>query len=296
MTALRRPGPRRIAILGHVARPQVRRAVTRLRATLARQGREVRLDEMLAAEMDLPGYPLDELARWCQLLVTLGGDGTVLAGGRALAGRSGTLLSVNMGGLGFLAAAEAPELDRALRAACQGEWPVSRRRLVGAAVHRGGRRVRRGIALNDVVIKGAGGYAAIHLQLAALGQDLGHLVADGLIAASAAGSTAYSLSAGGPLLAPDLEALVVTPACPHSLGSRSLVLAADAEISVRLIGSFDRTLLLLDGQDSSVLEPGDEVRIRLDRTAVRMFQNPRRAFVRALRVKLGWQGSRKRSL
>ena len=296
MTASKRSGPRRIAILGHVARPAVRRAVLRLRQTLARQGREVRLDELLAAEMDLAGYPLDELARWCQLLITLGGDGTVLAGGRALAGRSGSLLSVNLGGLGFLAAAEARDLDASLRAVLEGRWPVARRRLVEAAVLRRGHRVREGIALNDVVIKGAGGYAAIHLRLGALGEDLGHLVADGLIAASAAGSTAYSLSAGGPLLAPDLEALVVTPACPHSLGSRSLVLAGDAEIAVRLIGSFDRTLLMLDGQDSFTLEPRDEVRIRLARTAVRMLQNPRRPFVRALRVKLGWQGSRKRSL
>jgi NAD+ kinase len=290
------PGPQRVGILGHVGRPGVRRAVARLRTALARQGRVVRLDELLATEMGLPGAPLSELARWCQILITLGGDGTVLAGGRALAGRRGSLLSVNMGGLGFLAAAEAGELDTALRAAFEGRWPVARRRLVGASVYRRGRRVQHGVALNDVVIKGAGGYAAIHLRLAALGEDLGHLVADGLIAASAAGSTAYSLSAGGPLLAPDLEALVVTPACPHSLGSRSLVLAEDAEISVRLIGSFDRTLLLLDGQDSFVLEPRDDVRIRLDRLAVRMFQNPRRPFVRALRTKLGWQGSRKRSL
>ena len=289
-------GLKRVGILGHIGRPGVRRAAARLRTTLARQGREVRLDELLAAEMGLAGVPLDALARWCQILITLGGDGTVLAGGRALAGRSAALLSVNMGGLGFLAAAEARELDLGLRAAFEGRWPMARRRLVGASVYRRGRRVQRGVALNDAVIKGAGGYAAIHLQLAALGQDLGHLVADGLIAASAAGSTAYSLSAGGPLLAPDLEALVVTPACPHSLGSRSLVLAADAEISVRLIGSFDRTLLLLDGQDSFVLEPRDEVRIRLDRAAVRMFQNPGRPFVSALRTKLGWQGSRKRSL
>src|SRR5207245_992368 len=114
-------------------------------------------------------------------------------------------------------------------------------------VHRGGRRIRRGIAMNDAVVKGAGGYAAIHLRIAALGQDLGHLVADGLIAASAAGSTAYSLSAGGPLLAPDLEALIVTPVCPHSLGSRSLVLGGEAELSIKLIGSFDRIHLLLDG-------------------------------------------------
>ena len=289
-------GPRRVGILGHVCRLEVRRVAARLAAGLQRQGRDVRLDELLAAEMGRAGVPLGELARWCQLLITLGGDGTVLAGARALAGRSGAMLSVNLGGLGFLAAAESRELVPALRATLAERWPLVRRRLVGAAVHRRGRPLHRGLAMNDAVIKGAGGYAAIHLRLAAFGQDIGHLVADGLIAASASGSTAYSLSAGGPLLAPDLEALVVTPACPHSLGSRSLVLAGDAEIRVRVIGSFDRTALLLDGQDSIALEPRDEVRIRLERTTVRMVQNPARPFVHALQSKLGWQGSTRRSI
>ena len=291
-----RGGARRVAILGHVGRPAVRRAALRLRATLARQGREVRLDELLAAELELPGWPLEQLAQWCQILLTLGGDGTVLAGARALAGRRGALLGVNLGGLGFLAAAEARELDAALRATLAGRWPVARRRLVRVAVQRRGRRVRGGLAMNDAVIKGAGGYAAVHLRLAALGQDLGHVVADGLITASAAGSTAYSLSAGGPLIAPDLEALVVTPVCPHSLGSRSLVLTSDAELSVTVIGSFDRVLLLLDGQDSFPLERHDQVRIRLARAAARLVRNPQRPFVRALKTKLGWQGSLKRSL
>ena len=291
-----RGGARRVGILGHVGRPAVRRAARRVRASLARQGREVRLDERVAAELDVPGWPLEQLARWCQILVTLGGDGTVLAGARALAGRRGALLGINLGGLGFLAAAEARELDAALRATLAGRWPVARRRLVRIAVQRRGRRVRGGLAMNDAVIKGAGGYAAVHLRLAALGQDLGHVVADGLITASAAGSTAYSLSAGGPLIAPDLEALVVTPVCPHSLGSRSLVLTSDAELSVTVIGSFDRVLLLLDGQDSFPLERRDEVRIRLARAAARLVRNPQRTFVRALKTKLGWQGSLKRSL
>ena len=110
--------------------------------------------------------------------------------------------------------------------------------------------------MNDAVVKGAGGYAAIHLQMRALGQDLGHLVADGLITATAAGSTAYSLSAGGPVLSPEVEAIVVTPVCAHSLGSRSLVLSPDDEIALRLIGSLDQTVLMLDGQEHVPLEPG----------------------------------------
>ena len=177
-----------------------------------------------------------------------------------------------------------------------GRWPEAKRRLLRARVQREGRVRASGIAMNDAVVKGAGGTAAVHLQMAALGQDLGHLVADGVIAATAAGSTAYSLSAGGPVVAPDVEAMVVTPVAAHSLGSRSLVLAADAELSLRVLGSFDRPMLLLDGQESEALAVGDEVRIRLDRAAVRMVRNPDRPFAKALQGKLGWQGSARRSL
>ena len=150
--------------------------------------------------------------------------------------------------------------------------------------------------MNDAVVRGTGGHAAIHLQMRALGQDLGHLVADGLIAATAAGSTAYSLSAGGPVLAPDVEALVVTPVCAHSLGSRSLVLPPDDEVGLRLIGSLDRTVLVADGQEPLPLEPGDDIRIRLERAAVRCVVNPGRPFARSLQRKLGWQGSTRRSM
>jgi NAD+ kinase len=150
--------------------------------------------------------------------------------------------------------------------------------------------------MNDAVVRGTGGHAAIHLQMHALGQDLGHLVADGLIAATAAGSTAYSLSAGGPVLAPGVEALVVTPVCAHSLGSRSLVLPPDDEVGLRLIGSLDRSVLVVDGQEPLPLEPGDDIRIRLERAAVRCVDNPSRPFARSLQRKLGWQGSTRRSM
>ncbi len=97
------------------------------------------------------------------------------------------------------------------------------------------------------------------------------------------------------MLAPDVEAMVVTPVCAHSLGSRALVLPPSAELDVRVIGSFDRIVLVLDGQESTDLAAGDEVRVRLDRASVRVFQNPDRPFLRSLQGKLGWQGSRKRS-
>ncbi len=287
---------RRVGILGHTGRPGVRRAALALTRRLKRQGMSVRLDARLAGEIGGEGMSLRGLARWCQMLVTFGGDGTAITGARALAGTNGVLVPINLGGLGFLTVAESRELDLAVRHALDGSWPVVRRRLLSALVRRGSRTVKRALAMNDVVIKGAGGYAAIHLRMAAMGHDLGHLVADGLIAASAAGSTAYSLSAGGPVLAPDVEAMVVTPVCAHSLGSRSLVLAPATELALRVIGSFDRVLLLLDGQEGVDLSPRDEIRVRLDRVAVRMLQNPDRPFARSLQAKLGWQGSAKRSM
>ena len=287
---------RRVAILGHRRRPGVRRAAAALRARLARRRIEVRIEEALATALGVEGHSLGALASWCELLVTLGGDGTVLSGARALAGKRGALLPVNLGGLGFLTVADGRGLAAAVNAVLAGRWPVARRRVVTAAIRRRGRQVRTGVAMNDVVIKGAGGYAALHLEVSALGSDVGHLVADGLIAASAAGSTAYSLSAGGPVLAPELDALVLTPACPHSLGSRSLVLPAGAEVEVRLLGSSDHCLVLFDGQDAADLETGDQVRMRLDRMVVRVYQNPARPFMRSLQTKLGWQGSEQRSL
>ena len=287
---------RRVGILGHTGRPGVRRAALALARRLARQGRMVRLDARLGAEAGKDGLPLPALARWCQVLVTLGGDGTAITGARALVGTRAILLPVNLGGLGFLTVAEHREIDLAVKRTLAGEWPVTRRRLLSALVRRRGRTLKRAVAINDAVIKGAGGYAAIHLRMSAMGHDLGHLVADGLIAATAAGSTAYSLSAGGPVLAPDVEAIVVTPVCAHSLGSRSLVLEPGTEILLKVMGSFDRVILLLDGQESVDLTVGDEVSVRLDRVAINLVQNPERPFTRSLQAKLGWQGSAKRSM
>jgi NAD+ kinase len=288
---------RRIAILGHLGRAQVRREAVRLRDTLSRKGAVVRLERELAGAVGGSGESLAVLARWCQIMISLGGDGTVLTAGRALAGQKGVLLAVNMGGLGFLAAAEAPELDAAVDAALGGQWRTATRTGVETRIRRGatGRAKPMGFALNDAVIRSALSYSAMHMRVAALGHDLGHLVADGLIAASSSGSTAYSLSAGGPLVAPNLDSLVVTPACAHALGSRSLVLAPGSLVSVRVL-SPGAALLVMDGQETEDLKKDDEVELQLARARVRVFENPERPFLRTLQAKLGWQGTERRSL
>src|SRR5262249_20243517 len=160
---------------------------------------------------------------WCDVLISLGGDGTALRGANALAGRKGALLAINLGGLGFLTVAEEEDLDPALEGALRGRGAGLQRRLGNAGGARRGKRLFHGLAVNDAVLKAAGGYAAVRLRMSALDTELGDLVADGLIVASAAGSTAYSLSAGGPILSQSVEALVVTAVCPHAIASRSLL-------------------------------------------------------------------------
>ncbi len=257
---------------------------------------EVRLDQPIAREIGAEGAPLTNIATWSQMLVALGGDGTALRAARAMAGRRGLVVPVNFGGLGFLTVAEESDLDTAVDAALAGHWPVVGRRLVGAMVRSRSGVSRRAFALNEAVIRSIGGANAVHLRLSVLGSDLGHLVADGVICASAAGSTAYSLSAGGPLLAPDLEALVVTPVCPHTLGSRPLVLSPRDALTLRVLGGIDRVVLIVDGQQQIPLAVGDEVTLGLARRSVRMLQNPHRTFAQSLQHKLGWQVSHRRSL
>jgi NAD+ kinase len=287
---------RRVGLLGHSGRPAVRRAAQRLATRLRRRGCEVRLDEHLGAQLREKGYPIPALGKWCQLLVSLGGDGTALRAARALIGTRAMLLPVNLGGLGFLTVEEESGLDAATDAVLAGRWATAPRRFVEAVRHRTGEKPWHGRALNDAVIKTSGGYGALHLTLEAMGGDLGHLVADGLIAASPDGSTAYSLSAGGPVLAPGVEAVVVTPVCPHTLASRSLVLPAGETLQVRVLGSVDPILLLIDGQEDTELRPGDVVEMRLARAAVRVAVNPARPFGATLLRKLGWQGSPQRSM
>jgi NAD+ kinase len=255
-------------------------------------GCEVRLDRPLTPSLKRPGHPLAAIGRWCDVLISLGGDGTALRGANALAGRKGALLAINLGGLGFLTVAEEEDLDRAVEGALRGQWPVIERRLVDAVVTRRGKRLYHGLAVNDAVLKAAGGYAAVRLRMSALDTELGDLVADGLIVASAAGSTAYSRSAGGPILSQAVE-----PLGHRGLSARHrepLVLAGGEACEAQVRGSFDPVALYLDGQECMRLQPHDQLRVTLARESVRLFQNPDQPLGRALRAKLGWLGTERR--
>jgi NAD+ kinase len=297
---------RRVALFGRAQKGDVARSLAELARTLRRRGLEV----LMVPGIALPGEKgwapepaAARAARHADLLVTLGGDGTILAAARIVAGTRVPILPINLGGLGFLASFEGKETAEALRAALRGELDVESRSMLSARVDpapvgasRGGRARRLGVALNDVVLKQPTTYRALRLDVHAGKTHLGRIVADGLVAASPSGSTAYSLSAGGPVVAPGLEAMVVTPVCPHTLGMRALVLPASLELAVT-VRARDRSgaTVSLDGLPGIPVGPGETVRIALKKDAVRFLRRPGTALPVVLPHKLGWSGSPRRS-
>jgi NAD+ kinase len=277
-----------VAVIAHPGRAALARRLKPLNALLAR--RRIACT-VLASTADTPLRAAVRDFR-PDLVISLGGDGTMLSAARAVAGSPVPLLPVNLGGLGFLASAERRDLLPAVRAALDGEWVVETRRLVEAVLlPRGGGRRRAGIAVNEATLRHGTSYRALRADLDLDGEPLGTLLADGLVVATATGSTAYSLSAGGPVLVDGLDVLLATPVCPHTLGSRPLVFAGTRTLTARVASRDEGIALSLDGQPGLTLGFGDAVAFAHARETVRFLRPSGTAPLHALGTKLGWQGS-----
>lgn len=227
------------------------------------------------------------------LLLALGGDGTFLRAARLRAGEEIPVLGVNLGQLGFLTAVQGEELEAALDRVRAGEHVLDvRMTLEARVVHGSGRPGRHFLALNDFAIHKGGVARVTHLELsvsAGNGRDeIGSVSGDGVILSTPTGSTAYSLSAGGPIIVPDLECIVVTPIAPHSLAVRPLVISADESVEVRPTGRAEELVLTVDGQVGLELDEGDVVRVRRSDTRIPMVRFPGQTFFSTLRRKLNW--------
>lgn len=221
------------------------------------------------------------------LLVTLGGDGTLLHGARLAAPRGLPLLGVNLGRLGFLTELEAEDLAGGLERFLAGDFRVDERTLLEVSVNRDGRPGRTALALNEAVVQRAPGAALLRFELSVDRQEVGTIDADGVLVATASGSTAYSLAVGGPILEPSVEDLVLTPINPFALTVRPIVVPAALVIEIRLPRS--GALLTVDGGPGRHLRRGDAVRVAGHGRRLRMvrFADPSR-FYSLLRDKLGW--------
>jgi NAD+ kinase len=286
-----------VLTIGILARPDLQEAgavVRDLVTWLKERSVPVVLDEDTAA---LGGPPARaacrvasgrEVAKASDALVVLGGDGTLLAASRLL-DRTVPLLGVNFGSLGFLTEISLPELYPALKAVLDGSYEYEERRLLHAVARRAGHEDVQADVLNDVVITKAGPSRIIELEVTIDGAFVSAFRADGLIVSSPTGSTAYNLAAGGPILHPSLNAIVLTPICPHMLTHRPLVVGDASTIEVKLsAGRGVEVYTAFDGQQSFALADGDRVTVTSSVRRLRLVKVPPRDYYEVLRTKLKW--------
>ncbi len=278
--------------VGIISKPGVDKARKLLPALvewLRCRGYGVRYDDVTASYLGVSdGLPREQVPEGTVLVISLGGDGTVLAAARALGGREIPLLPVNLGGLGFLTALTEEELYPELERALSGELRVARRRMLHCELVRQGRVAAVYEALNDVVLDKADIARMIDIEAWANDQFVCRYKADGLIVSTPTGSTAYSLSAGGPIIFPSVEALVLTPICPHMLTMRPVIVPDTAVIRLVSRARDNAAYLTIDGQVGEPLLQDDQVLCRRSDKTVSLIRPPRLKFFDVLREKLKW--------
>lgn len=280
----------RISTVGIISKPKIAGAsdiVCGLLQWLDEHGIAYRCDEQTAEYGHLDHFfPREELPDGTDLVIVLGGDGTLLSAARFVAGRDIPLFAVNLGHLGFLTSISSdhlfPELDRALR----GEHRIGVRRMLDCELVRGERPIATYSALNDVVITKSELARMIDLDTHVDNHFVAAYKADGLIVATPTGSTAYSLSAGGPVIFPKVSAVCITPICPHMLTNRPVIVPDDSVIQIFNHGEV--AYLTIDGQIGEPLSKGDRIICRSSPKTIQLIRPPKMLFFDVLREKLKW--------
>ncbi len=279
----------RIRTVGLVVRRDRPRAVRLARRMIRWLGRR-RVRVLLDAEAQLDGAPArtkGELAREADLIVVLGGDGTLLSIARRTEARV-PILGVNLGELGFLTEVVEAEAMPMLARVIAGRYQLDRRMTLAARLERGGRVRARYRAVNDVVITHGAVARIVDFTVAVDGLPFATYRADGMIVATPTGSTAYSLSVGGPIVEPTVQVLLLSPISPHTLSNRPVVLRPSAAVRITIGRRESDALLTIDGQEGTRLAAGDVVEVRQGRSPVSLVHSPHRTYYEVLRSKLGW--------
>ncbi len=229
-----------------------------------------------------------EMAGMVELFLVLGGDGTLLSVARLLVTREVPILGINLGGLGFLTAVTVEEALPMIERVLRGELRVDRRMMLEVRWRRGEETLAQRLALNDAVINKGALSRMVDLRATVDDQELCVYKADGLIVTTPTGSTAYSLSAGGPIVHPAVDVLVLSPICPHTLTNRPIVLPETSVVRVAMVAAGEDVVLTIDGQEGFPLRVGDTVEVRQARTRAPLVQLPERSYFEVLRSKLRW--------
>jgi NAD+ kinase len=281
--------PRRVGVVGHSNYAILRETLARIQAFAGREGVSLYLEEEIRDHGAHGELLTAEACAELDLLLTLGGDGTLLRGARMVIRERVPVLGINLGHLGFLTSAPRDEVEAALARWLAGDFEIDER--MALAVHAetaDGVAGKTHLALNDAVLHKGGAARVIRLSVSAWRDSVGSYSADGIILATPTGSTAYSLSAGGPIVAPSVHCIIATPICPHTLGVRPLILPADETVTVEVLSPTEELILTIDGQENERLVPGQKVVARRAEQPVRLVRFPGQTFFQTLRRKLKW--------
>lgn len=235
--------------------------------------------------LDLSDRPIETQP---DLVVVLGGDGSILRAARMLAGREIPVVGINLGKLGYLAEFTAEEFCHRFEAITTGQVPISRRMMLSARHERPGGASQEHLVLNDVLVAGGLAHRMVGIAATVDGEAVTTYFGDGVLVATPTGTTAYCLAAGGPILAPGLEAMALVPVCPHSLTHRPIVLPATSEVVLEPCGLQKEAACVIDGQEQMRLAHGERVRIRRSKSVFLLVHNGDRPTFATLREKLNW--------
>jgi NAD+ kinase len=287
-----RPGQtfQTIGIISRPRRSNLAVVVPPLLKWLEAHGIQTLFDEETASSLSdgSKGQTRQRVADASQLLLVLGGDGTMLAAARLAAPRGIPILPINMGSLGFLTSFTVDELHPALDDTLEGRFSLSERVMISVELERAGKVIDNQRVLNEMVVNKGALARMIELELTIDSDFVCRYRADGLIVATPTGSTAYSLSAGGPIVHPAVEAFVITPICPHTLSDRPLVVRDSSCIEMKLSGNTEAVFLTLDGQRGIPLQPTDRVRVCRAKEMLKLIQPRKKSYFEILRSKLKW--------
>ena len=285
----------RIGIVAKRNKPEAIAVIRRLAEWLRPKKVEVFIEEEMRnllgpflSEVHLNPVERKELPNHVELIIVLGGDGTMLSVARQVWDRDIPILGVNLGGLGFLTEVGLEELHDILERVIEGDFKTDERDVLNATVIRRGEKVTEFVVLNDAVINKGALARIIDLEISINSEYLTTFQSDGLIISTPTGSTAYNLSAGGPIVYPSLHNLIITPICPHTLTNRPIVIPDDVEVRAVLKSRQEEVILTLDGQLGFPLEFEDIVSVRKADGRILLVKSPRRNYFELLREKLKW--------
>jgi NAD+ kinase len=283
---------KKVGIVANIAKEKSPEYTALLREWMVKRGLEVYLDEGIAAKIGCPpGVEKGKLWALVDLLVVFGGDGTILRTARLTRKRDLPIVGINLGGFGYLTEVNLSEMFSAMELILAGDFKVEKRMMLDVEIQGDEEPFREGTVLNDVVINRGNLSRIVELETTVDGHYMTTFKADGLIIATPTGSTAYSLAAGGPIIFPELNSIIINPICPHTLTNRPVILPEDAVVRVALCTPEQGATVTLDGQVSFTVKFGDTITIRKSGYITTLVSSPHRDYLEILRTKLGWGGS-----